>query len=294
MIAHLYEPPRPALVREQARALVRDAQADGLPVAILTNDLRAFHTQEWIDRIEIVGDVDVVVDGSVEGHLKPAPRLYELLAERLEVAFADMVFLDDQMTNIRGAEALGIPSVWFDLADPDTAFAAVRKLLGLVRGGRPMVEQRELRVTQMTLEAEGVLSLRLARIESDDPLPAWEPGAHIDVYVPDGTHPAVLPVRRPRGPVLLADRGAARARGARWVGVRPRRAARRRPADGHPAEEQLRARGRALPRPRRRRRRHHADHGVRRAPGPRGPPLHADLRRPQRDSMAFRSGWRPR
>ena len=50
-----------------------------------------------------------------------------------------------------------------------------------------MVEQRELRVTQMTWEAEGVLSVRLARIESDDPLPAWEPGAHIDVYVPDGS-----------------------------------------------------------------------------------------------------------
>ncbi len=50
-----------------------------------------------------------------------------------------------------------------------------------------MVEQRELRVTQMTWEADGVVSLRLARIDSDDPLPGWEPGAHIDVYVPDGT-----------------------------------------------------------------------------------------------------------
>lgn len=50
-----------------------------------------------------------------------------------------------------------------------------------------MVEQRELRVTQMTWEAEGVVSVRLARIESDAPLPAWEPGAHIDVYVPDGS-----------------------------------------------------------------------------------------------------------
>ncbi len=39
----------------------------------------------------------------------------------------------------------------------------------------------------MTLEAEGVLSLRLSRIEGNKPLPAWEPGAHIDVYVPDGT-----------------------------------------------------------------------------------------------------------
>jgi len=50
-----------------------------------------------------------------------------------------------------------------------------------------MVEQRELRVTQMTWEAEDVLSVRLARIDSDKPLPAWEPGAHIDVYVPDGS-----------------------------------------------------------------------------------------------------------
>ncbi|MGH3863343.1 PDR/VanB family oxidoreductase [Actinokineospora sp.] len=50
-----------------------------------------------------------------------------------------------------------------------------------------MVEQRELRVSQMTWEADGVVSLCLTRIESDDPLPPWEPGAHIDIYVPDGT-----------------------------------------------------------------------------------------------------------
>lgn len=50
-----------------------------------------------------------------------------------------------------------------------------------------MVEQRELRVTQMRLEADGVISVRLTRIESNKPLPEWEPGAHIDVYVPDGS-----------------------------------------------------------------------------------------------------------
>lgn len=131
MIAHLYEPPRPQLVRDQARRLVRDARAAGIAIGILTNDLRAFHSEEWIERIEIVGDVDVVVDGSIEGHLKPAPRLYELLSERLDVSYADMVFLDDQASNIRGAEELGIPSVWFDVADPDTSYAEVRKLLGL-------------------------------------------------------------------------------------------------------------------------------------------------------------------
>jgi putative hydrolase of the HAD superfamily len=131
MIAHLYEPARPELVREQARALVREARAAGHPVAILTNDLGAFHSPEWIDQIGIVGDVDVLVDGSVEGYLKPHPRLYEILADRLGIDFVDMVFLDDQMTNIRGAESLGIPSVWFDPVDPGPAFGAVRILLGL-------------------------------------------------------------------------------------------------------------------------------------------------------------------
>ncbi|MEI2821721.1 MAG: PDR/VanB family oxidoreductase [Marmoricola sp.] len=50
-----------------------------------------------------------------------------------------------------------------------------------------MVEQRELRVQQMRWESDGVISLRLSRIETSDPLPVWAPGAHIDVYVPDGT-----------------------------------------------------------------------------------------------------------
>lgn len=50
-----------------------------------------------------------------------------------------------------------------------------------------MAEQREIRVSRMQWEAEGVLSLRLTRIESDDPVPAWAPGDHIDLHVPDGT-----------------------------------------------------------------------------------------------------------
>lgn len=131
MMASLYEPPRPELVRPQALALVRDAREAGRPVAILTNDLRAFHSEQWIERIGILSVVDLIVDGSVEGHLKPAPRLYELLSHRLGTAFEDMVFLDDQMSNIAGAEALGIRSVWFDVVDPDASYAEVRKLLSL-------------------------------------------------------------------------------------------------------------------------------------------------------------------
>lgn len=131
MIAHLYEPARPGLIRQAARELIRDARAAGHAVAILTNDLQAFHSAAWIERIGVVSEVDVLVDGSVEGHLKPHPRLYEILADRLGVGFADMVFLDDQRTNIHGARRLGIPSVWFDPAEPGFAFAEVRGRMGL-------------------------------------------------------------------------------------------------------------------------------------------------------------------
>lgn len=134
MIAHLYEPARPELVREGALRLIHDARVAGLPVGVLTNDLSAFHTQEWIDKMHVLDEIDVVVDGSIEGYLKPHPRLYELMAERLGVGFADMVFLDDQMTNIRGAEALGITSVPFDPRDPEAGYAVMRGHLGLAAG----------------------------------------------------------------------------------------------------------------------------------------------------------------
>lgn len=138
LISSLYQPARPDLVRDQARTVVRDARAAGLPVAVLTNDLALFHSPEWIAAIEIVGDVDVMVDASEVGFYKPDPRIYQLTADRLGLPCGQLVFLDDQRTNIRGAEALGIPSVWFDVSDPDSSFAETRKLLGLPeeqRGG---------------------------------------------------------------------------------------------------------------------------------------------------------------
>jgi ferredoxin-NADP reductase len=46
-------------------------------------------------------------------------------------------------------------------------------------------DSRELRVTAMTWEAEGVLSVRLTDPAGAD-LPAWEPGAHLALHLPNG------------------------------------------------------------------------------------------------------------
>ena len=53
------------------------------------------------------------------------------LTERLDVAYADMVFIDDQQHNVVAAQALGIPSVWCDIANPQATFDQARDLMRL-------------------------------------------------------------------------------------------------------------------------------------------------------------------
>lgn len=127
----IYEPPRAELIRHEAPTLVRDARTAGIPVAILTNDMLNFHGADWVARMDFVHTVDHLVDGATEGVMKPDPRAYEIVADRLGVGLAQLVFLDDQPVNLRGAEALGVHAVEMDVTDPVTGYARVRELLGL-------------------------------------------------------------------------------------------------------------------------------------------------------------------
>ncbi|MBI1376466.1 MAG: HAD-IA family hydrolase [Frankiales bacterium] len=119
------------LVRPEARLLVHAAHAAGLAVAVCTNDLQAFHSPEWVARMSVLGDVDLLVDGSVEGVLKPDPRIYALVTERLGVAAEECVFVDDQPGNVAGAVAVGMRAVLFDVTDPSRSYAEAREALGL-------------------------------------------------------------------------------------------------------------------------------------------------------------------
>jgi putative hydrolase of the HAD superfamily len=131
LMAALYEGTRDAWLRPEALALMRDARAAGRPVGVLTNDLRAFHSQEWVDDLGLDELADVVVDGSVEGILKPDPRIYRLAAGRLGVRCQDAVFLDDQPVNLAGAARVGMTAVPVDVTDPAAAFERARELIGL-------------------------------------------------------------------------------------------------------------------------------------------------------------------
>ena len=131
-MAHLYSGTEEELIRPGARALILDAKAAGLPVGALTNDLTAFHDQAWIDRMSVIKEFDVLVDGRRDGVMKPDPAAYRLIAERLGVSPEDCVFVDDQPGNLAGAEAVGMVPVHLDPVDPESGFAEARRLLGLV------------------------------------------------------------------------------------------------------------------------------------------------------------------
>lgn len=118
---------RPGAVRVAALA-----RAAGMGVSVLTNDLRAFHDEEWVDRVGFLSKVDHLIDCSHIGFLKPDQRAYELALETLVgVDPARILFVDDQPLNATGAESVGMKPFWFDISDADRSWQHVAERLGV-------------------------------------------------------------------------------------------------------------------------------------------------------------------
>ncbi len=130
----LYEQDEAVVVRPEIVALLDELAAAGLRVAVLTNDLSAFHPPEWIARMSVVRRFDPLVDLSHVGFLKPSPEAFEHALARLGLGAADagsVVFVDDQPRNVDGAQAAGLRTVWFDPTDVAASVARVRAAAGL-------------------------------------------------------------------------------------------------------------------------------------------------------------------
>ena len=126
-----YAAPEEEIIRPEAAALVADAKAAGIRVGVLTNETELFHGREWMDRLAFFAAMDAVVDATVTGILKPDPRAYTLALEALGLPAERVLFVDDQPANVAGAEALGIPTVQFDVTDVAGMFKLIRDRLAL-------------------------------------------------------------------------------------------------------------------------------------------------------------------
>jgi putative hydrolase of the HAD superfamily len=73
----------------------------------------------------------VIVDATHTKVLKPDPRAYQIGLEALGTTPEQTLFVDDQIRNVRGAEAVGIPSVHFDVRRPAENMREIRRRLAL-------------------------------------------------------------------------------------------------------------------------------------------------------------------
>jgi epoxide hydrolase-like predicted phosphatase len=106
---------------------IRRLRADGIAVALLTNNVKEFG-DAWRSTFPVDELFEVVVDSSDVGMRKPDRRIYELTCERAGAHPTASVFLDDNRENVAAARALGIETVHVG-RDPLVAVAELRAIL---------------------------------------------------------------------------------------------------------------------------------------------------------------------
>jgi epoxide hydrolase-like predicted phosphatase len=105
-------------------AAVRDARSSGIRTGLVSNSWSTSH----YDRHLLAELFDAVVISAEVGMHKPQPEIYLLAADRLGLAPARCVFVDDLRENCAGAEAVGMTAVLH--RDPAETIARMEELLG--------------------------------------------------------------------------------------------------------------------------------------------------------------------
>ena len=119
------------VLRPEARDAILKVKAAGLRLAILSNELDLFYGVEFRKRFPLIDLFDVIVDATYTGILKPDPRTYEQVIAEVGLPREACVFVDDQLKNIEGAQAVKLPCVHFDVTNPADGYARALSMLGL-------------------------------------------------------------------------------------------------------------------------------------------------------------------
>lgn len=116
-------------IRVETMALAEEVAGAGAPVAMLSNDLAAFHGPDWAAGVAAFRRLGPLLDAATLGARKPDRAAYAAATARLGVPPASVVFTDDLDDNVRGADAAGLSAVLFDITDPAGSVARVRAAL---------------------------------------------------------------------------------------------------------------------------------------------------------------------
>ena len=123
-LAHEKEEIYRSLVREKGidplpgvRELLTALQAAGLPRAIGSSTERA-NLDCLLDMMDLRVFFDVIVSGEEVVHGKPDPSIFLLAAERLGVAPADCVVIEDALVGIEAGRSAGMPVLAVATTEP--------------------------------------------------------------------------------------------------------------------------------------------------------------------------------
>ncbi len=113
---------RPAMVEAVRRCHQR------LRTGLLTNNFVGLAESDDHPFADVLAEFDLVLESSRAGVRKPDPAFYELACDKLGIAPAEAVFLDDLGVNLKPARALGMTTIKVD--DPYEAIAELEAVVG--------------------------------------------------------------------------------------------------------------------------------------------------------------------
>ncbi|MCJ8338019.1 MAG: HAD family phosphatase [Pseudomonadales bacterium] len=120
-----------SIMRPPMLELIAQAHHSGCKTAILSNELDLFFGDDIRGKLPFLSQFDVIVDATYTQILKPDPKAYQLCLDQLDLEADQCVFIDDQLNNVQGANAVGMHGLHLDVFKPQLCIDAAKSLLGL-------------------------------------------------------------------------------------------------------------------------------------------------------------------
>lgn len=117
------------------RYLIAKARANGQRLSILTNEIELFYELEPVRRMQLLEQLDTAVAGTHTQILKPDPRAYTLTLTALEPPAGEVLFVDDQLRDIVGANKADLRTQLFELRDVPGSLKVIFPRLRLTDAG---------------------------------------------------------------------------------------------------------------------------------------------------------------
>lgn len=129
-VRNLWRRPIPGMIE-----LCRDLRRAGVPIGLVTNS--EGRAAELVAELGWTDVLPVVADSGVLGMEKPAPEIFDWMAERLGVPLAETVHVGDSFpADVMGALGAGMRAVWFapEEGPPHSKVQTIPERVGVVRG----------------------------------------------------------------------------------------------------------------------------------------------------------------